>query len=82
MRKLKLIAFILLIASCAQPAVAQEQGSPFNLHIGGGIGTPLNPTANFAGVSGAFQVGGGPNITNSCGRVCRVIARRYRPFRI
>jgi hypothetical protein len=63
MRKLKLIAFILLIASCAQPAVAQEQGSPFNLHIGGGIGTPLNPTANFAGVSGAFQVGGGPNIT-------------------
>ena len=64
MRKLNLIVFILFVASCAAPAGAQdEHGSPFNLHIGGGIGTPLNPTANFTGVSGAFHVGAGPNIT-------------------
>jgi hypothetical protein len=39
-----------------------QSSSPFNLHIGGGIGVPLNPTSNFAGVSGIFQVGAGPNI--------------------
>lgn len=64
MRKQSAGLFGLLIAMfLVSPARGQEEGGRFNLHIGGGIGTPLNPTANFAGVSGAFEAGGGPNIT-------------------
>jgi len=44
------------------PDFNQAQNSPLNFHIGGGIGVPLNPTATFAGINGAFQVGGGPNL--------------------
>ena len=31
------------------------------MHIGGGIGVPLSSTARFAGISGTFQIGAGPN---------------------
>jgi hypothetical protein len=43
-------------------SVQAQSSSPFNLHIGGGVGVPLSCTANFAGVSGTFQVGAGPNV--------------------
>jgi len=51
---------VLLFAGSARADEAQE--SPFNFHIGGGIGVPLNPTATFSGISGTFQVGAGPNL--------------------
>jgi Outer membrane protein beta-barrel domain len=63
MRKHWLNVFLLIAAFFAVPAWAQESANTFNLHIGGGIGVPLNPTSNFAGVSGTFQVGAGPNLT-------------------
>src|SRR5215469_9721138 len=64
MRSQTLVAIGLLVALFAVPAHADEaQESPFNFHIGGGFGVPLNPTANFTGLSGSFQVGGGPNLT-------------------
>lgn len=40
----------------------ERKVSAVNLHIGGGIGVPLDPTGNFAGVGGTFQVGAGPNL--------------------
>ena len=65
MRKQSLIVFGLLTTLFVIPARADEsEGSPYNLHIGGGIGVPLNPTSDFAGVSGTFQVGAGPNLTS------------------
>jgi len=67
MRRLR-ISMLTLLTAClgtysAITAQAQEQPK-FNFHIGGGIGTPLNPTAEFAGVSGAFQIGAGPNLSD------------------
>jgi len=35
--------------------------SAVNMHIGGGIGVPMDPTGNFAGVGGTLQAGAGPN---------------------
>lgn len=34
----------------------------FNFNIGGGVTTPLNPTANYVGLSGNFAVGAGYNV--------------------
>ena len=55
--------------------------SAVNMHIGGGIGVPMDPTGNFAGVGGTFQAGAGPTWEttirlweNSCGTVCPRIA--------
>jgi len=33
------------------------------MHIGGGIGVPIEKTSDFAGISGTFQVGAGPNLS-------------------
>jgi len=64
MLKHGLIAISFLGLLLALPSRADEaQESPFNFHIGGGFGVSVNPTANFAGLGGAFQVGGGPNLT-------------------
>ena len=64
MRKHLLIAVVLLSVFRAVPAHAQEVNlSKVNLHIGGGIGVPTNRTGDFAGISGAFQIGAGPNLT-------------------
>ena len=41
---------------------SREEFHLLNLHLGGGIGVPLNPTARFAGVSGNFQMGAGYNL--------------------
>jgi hypothetical protein len=64
MRMQSLIVFGFLVVLLAVPTQAQENASPFNIDIGGGIGVPLSRTSDFAGVSGAFQVGAGPNITS------------------
>ena len=64
MRKQLLIVVALLSIFRAVPAHAQEVNlSKVNLHIGGGIGVPTGRTADFAGISGAFQIGAGPNLT-------------------
>jgi hypothetical protein len=64
MRIQSVIVFGFLVVLLAAPTQAQENASPFNIDIGGGIGVPLSRTSDFAGVSGAFQVGAGPNITS------------------
>jgi hypothetical protein len=64
MRIQSLIVFGFLVVLLAASTQAQENASPFNIDIGGGIGVPLSRTSDFAGVSGAFQVGAGPNITS------------------
>lgn len=53
---------IFVIALAAAPAV-RAQDSRLNTNAGGGLTTPLNPTAGFAGVSGHIVVGAGYNIT-------------------
>ena len=53
---------IALLGALWTISVKAQSSSPFNLHIGGGIGVPLNSTANFAGISGTFQLGAGPNL--------------------
>jgi hypothetical protein len=59
-------SFSLVVAG---PAPAQDstsesglEGHASNLHIGGGIGVPLAKTSDFAGLSGTFQIGAGPNL--------------------
>ena len=58
-RNLGVIA--MLLATWLLPALAQEQPE-FTAFFGGGIGTPLNPTSNFAGLSGTFEAGAGYNL--------------------
>lgn len=45
----------------AVPGRAQDSHS-YNLHVGGGVGVPLGQTSDFAGISGTFQFGAGPNL--------------------
>ncbi len=56
----KRIAFsvILLAAACTIPARSQDF-SKFALEIGGGVSTPLNPTAHYVGLDGNFLIGSG-----------------------
>jgi hypothetical protein len=56
-----LLSTVLLSAAGFLPLHAQDF-SKFNFNIGGGITTPLNPTANFVGLSGNFAVGAGYNL--------------------
>jgi hypothetical protein len=69
----RVLILICLVLLWTRPGRAQDnpgppdrvltaENSPFNFHIGGGFGVPLNPTSKFAGLSGAFQVGAGPNL--------------------
>src|SRR5258708_38956225 len=62
-------------------SVEAQSASPFNLHIGGGIGVPLNPTANFAGISGTFQIGAGPNLSRSSSIVGEFLWQGLPPTR-
>lgn len=62
MPKKVLIVVVLLSVTQAFPVHAQDF-SKVNLHIGGGIGVPTGETARFAGLSGAFQIGAGPNLS-------------------
>src|SRR6267378_3845327 len=69
-RKAKLSLFIIGFLATAfvipvhgdEGQAPQDKVSQINLHIGGGIGVPLNPTGKFAGVGGTFQAGAGPNL--------------------
>ena len=54
-------ALFVLSAACLAPLRA-ENWSKLNFNIGGGVTTPLNPTATLAGVSGNFDVGVGYNL--------------------
>ena len=63
-----LIPLLLIFATApcyAQDTDSQRSEGPhlYNMHIGGGIGVPLEKTSDFAGLSGTFQVGAGPNLT-------------------
>jgi hypothetical protein len=60
MRTLIAIAFLGVFLSV--PGYAQDSHS-FNWHIGGGIGVPLGTTSQFVGISGTFQSGAGPNLS-------------------
>jgi len=55
------LSVCLLSAALLVPLQAQDY-SKFAFNIGGGVSTPLNPTAQFVGVSGNFDVGAGYNI--------------------
>jgi hypothetical protein len=61
MPKAIVVAIGLLSTVWSLPATAQMYPK-FNFNIGGGVSTPLNPTAQFAGVSGNFVSGAGYNI--------------------
>jgi hypothetical protein len=54
--------YITLLAAAAVLPVCADDFSKGNFNIGGGVSTPLNPTANYAGVSGNFVAGGGYNL--------------------
>lgn len=53
---------VLLGAFCSISVDAQSLRQ-FNVHLGGGVGVPVGRTADFAGVSGTFQIGAGPNLS-------------------
>jgi hypothetical protein len=59
MPKALLITMGVLVAAI-MPASAQMDR--FNFSVGGGVGVPLNPTADFAGVGGNLIFGAGYNI--------------------
>ena len=61
MRTIILVASVALCVFEGVPGRAQDSHS-YNFHFGGGIGVPLGTTADFAGISGTFQLGAGPNL--------------------
>ena len=62
LKRMLLVIFVLSIWWVV-PGHAQDANLPFNLHIGGGFGVPVGATGRFAGLSGSFQVGAGPNLS-------------------
>jgi hypothetical protein len=70
----------LLTAACLTPIQAQD--NPFNFNIGAGIGTPLNPTAQYAGLSGNFVVGAGYNIDKNNSIVGQFMWQGLPPSRL
>jgi hypothetical protein len=64
MFKKVLVSIALLGAIRMIPLHGQSYGR-LALNIGGGISTPLNPTGNYTGVSGNFNVGAGYNLNRS-----------------
>jgi hypothetical protein len=61
MSKKHLIPIILLSAAGLTRLHAQDF-SKFNFNIGGGMTSPINPTAQYVGLSGNFDVGAGYNL--------------------
>jgi hypothetical protein len=57
----KIVSLASLLAAAVMPLCAQDF-SKFNFDIGGGPSTPLNPTAQYVGLSGNFVSGAGYNI--------------------
>lgn len=62
----KVVIFGSLVVVTALPLCAQDY-SKGSFNIGGGVTTPLNPTANYTGISGNFTAGGGYNINRHDG---------------
>jgi len=62
--KVGLLATLFVIPAMADEGQASKTASQVNLHIGGGVGVPLDPTGNFSGIGGTFQAGAGPNFGN------------------
>lgn len=58
----RLLIVILMFTASRAVAVHGQDFSKVNLHIGGGIGATTGQTGKFAGLSGAFQIGAGPNL--------------------
>jgi hypothetical protein len=59
---MKSSAPLFLFAAMLCPGLGAEDWSKLTWNIGGGVTTPLNPTATIAGVSGNFDVGVGYNL--------------------
>jgi len=53
-----------LITATFVPSIAAQDASKLTANMGGGLTTPVNPTARFAGLSGNFVTGVGYNINN------------------
>jgi Outer membrane protein beta-barrel domain len=51
-----------LITTAGVWSAHAQEGSKVAFNIGGGVTTPLNPTANYVGLSGNFDVGAGYNL--------------------
>jgi hypothetical protein len=62
-RKRLLIIIVALLTLSENSPVCAQEFSKVNGHIGGGIGTTTGETGRFAGLSGAFQIGAGPNLS-------------------
>jgi hypothetical protein len=58
----KILILAGLVAAASRPPLCAQDYSKLAFNIGGGISTPLNPTANYIGVSGNFETGAGYNI--------------------
>jgi hypothetical protein len=61
MRSQVLVTVAALCVLGAASGRAQDSHA-YNVHIGGGVGVPLGTTSDFAGISGTFQFGAGPNL--------------------
>jgi len=59
----RLFIIVALLTLFGDFPLRSQDFSKVNLHIGGGIGTPTGETGQFAGLSGTFQIGAGPNLS-------------------
>jgi hypothetical protein len=58
----KLLVPVILLSATGLMQLQAQDFNKFAFNIGGGITTPLNPTANFVGLSGNFAAGAGYNL--------------------
>jgi hypothetical protein len=58
----KLVTVVSLLATAVVAPLGAQDAPKLNFNIGGGISTPLNPTARYVGLSGNFVTGAGYNI--------------------
>jgi hypothetical protein len=64
----KFSVLAVLCSVCLIPLTAQDyEYKNLNYNIGGGFAVPVNPTANFFGVSGNFTTGAGANFNSHNG---------------
>jgi hypothetical protein len=61
----KVLISTILLSMAGLARLQAQNFTKFNFNIGGGVTTPLNPTANYVGLSGNFDVGAGYNINKS-----------------
>jgi outer membrane protein with beta-barrel domain len=61
--KFSIVMGIATVMALAAPIWAQE--GKLNFNLGGGVGVPLNPTADYAGVGGNFVIGAGYNVNKN-----------------